>query len=56
MNIIKVKNITKTYLIEDQKIQALNNLSLSIKKGDFIAIVGSSGSGKINTNEYPWLS
>lgn len=43
---IELKNITKTYELGGEKINALDNVSLVIEKGDFIAIVGPSGSGK----------
>ena len=43
---IELKNITKSYLLGKNKILALDNLSLTIKEGDFLAIVGPSGSGK----------
>lgn len=40
----QLKNIYKSY--DENKNYVLHNLSLTIKKGDFIAIIGSSGSGK----------
>jgi len=42
-DIIRIKNITKQY---DEKTRALDNLSLSIKKGEWTSIMGPSGSGK----------
>lgn len=45
-NIIDVVGITKSYVIGDQKFNALKNVSFSIKKGEFIVILGPSGSGK----------
>lgn len=44
---IQLKNITKVYgKNSGQEVTALNNVDLIIKKGDFVAIVGASGSGK----------
>ena len=44
--IIHVENLHKTYHIGDIKVHALRGINLSIKKGEFIAIMGASGSGK----------
>ncbi|MFQ3675994.1 MAG: ABC transporter permease [Endomicrobiia bacterium] len=46
MNIIKLKNISKTYFLGKIKVSALDNINLEISKGDFVAIMGHSGSGK----------
>ena len=44
--IISVKNISKRYKIGKQTVDALKDVSLSIGKGEFVAITGASGSGK----------
>jgi len=44
--IIQIKNLMKTYKIGGETVHALNNVSLEIKKGEFLAIIGPSGSGK----------
>lgn len=46
MNIIEIKNITKTYKEHDFEVHAVNGVNLSFKQGEFAAIVGPSGSGK----------
>ena len=46
MDILKVENLSKTYGKGESKVTALNNVSFSVKKGEFVAIVGASGSGK----------
>lgn len=44
--IIEFKNIVKTYGVGDAKTYALNGVNLSINEGEFVAIMGASGSGK----------
>jgi putative ABC transport system ATP-binding protein len=46
MEILQVKNLTKTYGKGDTMVAALDNVSFSARKGEFVAIVGASGSGK----------
>lgn len=46
MSLIEVKNVIKTYRTGDDSFNALNSVSLSIEKGEFVAIMGASGSGK----------
>jgi putative ABC transport system ATP-binding protein len=43
---IKLKNISKKFAYGKSSKEALSNISIQIKKGEFIAIVGHSGSGK----------
>ncbi len=43
---IEVKNITKSYGYEKNKVDVLKDISFSIKKGSFVVIMGTSGSGK----------
>ena len=45
-NIIEINNLTKIYKEDAEVVKALDNVSLTISKGEFTAIVGPSGSGK----------
>lgn len=44
--ILEGKNLRKTYGFDDNKVDAIKNLSIDIEEGTFVAIVGRSGSGK----------
>ncbi len=45
-NLIEVKNVYKSFGSSDNRTNVLKNVSLSVKKGEFIALMGASGSGK----------
>lgn len=43
---IQIKNVSKIYTTGDVETKALDNVSFTIKRGEFLAIMGPSGSGK----------
>ena len=45
MEIIRSESLSKVYRTGENKVYALNNVSLSIEQGSFTAITGPSGSG-----------
>ena len=46
MALIEVKNAIKTYQMGEELFYAMNDISFEIEQGDFVAIMGASGSGK----------
>lgn len=46
MSIIEIKHLSKTYKNANIEVKALQNINLTIEKGEFAAIIGPSGSGK----------
>jgi len=46
MNIIETQNLTKTFGNNGAAVHALRGVDLSIRRGEFIALIGPSGSGK----------
>ena len=46
MEILRIEKLCKVYGKDESRVDALQNLSLSVQKGEFVAIVGQSGSGK----------
>ena len=46
MAFVQCSGLKKTYTVGDEEVKALDDVSLTVEKGDFIAICGPSGSGK----------
>lgn len=46
MNILEVQNLSKVYGKDEMEVKALDDVSFTVKKGEFVCIVGPSGSGK----------
>ncbi len=46
MDLLEVRNVCKTYGSGETAVRALKNVSFSVPKGEFTAIIGESGSGK----------
>ena len=45
-NIVEMKEVHKVYKLGDVKVNALNGIDFSVKKGEFVSVMGPSGSGK----------
>lgn len=45
-NFIELKNVKKTYTMGEVIIKAVDDVSFSIEKGEFVVVIGASGAGK----------
>lgn len=46
MDILRIENLSKVYGKGETAVKALDNVSFTVRKGEFTAIIGPSGSGK----------
>lgn len=52
MEILKVQNLSKIYGKGETQVKAIDNITFSVNEGEFVAIIGPSGSRKINNASY----
>ena len=52
-HLIELKDIYKIYHMGEETVHALDGINLTVDQGEFVAIVGSSGSGKSTCVEKP---
>lgn len=46
MKIVKAVNLKKCFVTENYEVHAVDGVTLEIEEGEFVAVVGTSGSGK----------
>ena len=46
MPLIEVEDVCKSYQLEEVRVDALRGVTITIERGEFVALVGQSGSGK----------
>ena len=52
MEILKVENLSKVYGKGETSVTAIDHISFSVEEGEFVAIIGPSGSRKIDNASY----
>lgn len=46
MEVLTLKNITKTYIAGEEEVKALKGIDITFRKSEFVSILGQSGCGK----------
>ena len=52
MEILRVEHLSKIYGKGEATVKALDDVSFTVQKGEFVAIIGPSGSGKVHPASY----
>lgn len=47
--ILEIKNLTVQFVTEDETVEAVNDISISLKRGEILGLVGETGAGKTTT-------
>ena len=51
-DMLQLQDISKSYPMGEERLQVLKHVCFSAQKGEFISILGASGSGKIHPHEH----
>ena len=51
---ITMKHVKKSYYLGEEEMNAFHHISFSVEEGEFVSIVGPSGSREIDSYEYDW--
>ena len=52
MEILRVENLCKSYQMGEVEVKALTDASFSVEKGEFVVVLGPSGSGREHLAQY----